>query len=210
MKFGEKYVSKMNWTYWIMVVFMVLCLMPSTVMAHTGLDKSTPKNGDIIKEDLKKITMIFESKVEKLSSFKVYDENNQTVDISPPSFDGKTMEGLLKEPLPNGSFTVKWNIMGTDGHPIKGEFSFKVDKPMVEQLKTEIPTPTIAPSIAPSPSEDNISQSDIQSEEDNLPSPVAKDESWNIKIIFMAIGGLLLSALLIFSAIRVMKQGKKN
>ncbi|WP_162463156.1 copper resistance CopC family protein [Paenibacillus psychroresistens] len=220
MKMADKQVGKMKGSYWIGLIFIALILVPSTVMAHTGLDTSTPKNGDIIKEDLQKITMMFESKVEKLSSFKVYDENNQAIEIGPPRFEGKTMEGLLKEPLLNGAYKVEWNIVGTDGHPIKGEFSFRVEKAVVEPTKTPTPTPTITPTLTPtitpkqteplSPSMDNNSQTDVQAVEDSVKDPVVEDESGNNKILFLLIGGFLVAGLLIFSAIRVMKQGKKK
>ena len=35
------------------------------------------------------------------------------------------------QPLKNGNYIVDWKIIGTDGHPIEGTFSFSVEVPMM-------------------------------------------------------------------------------
>ena len=42
---------------------------------------------------------------------------------------------LSFNPLENGKYKVEWKIIGADGHPINGEFSFSVNMP-----DTETPT----------------------------------------------------------------------
>ena len=42
------------------------------------------------------------------------------------------MTGTFTNALENGDYTVVWNIIGADGHPIAGEFSFTVDVPVSE------------------------------------------------------------------------------
>jgi copper transport protein len=36
------------------------------------------------------------------------------------------VETDVKQPLPNGSYTVSWKTSSRDGHPIRGEFKFAV------------------------------------------------------------------------------------
>jgi hypothetical protein len=41
--------------------------------------------------------------------------------------DNKTLVLKLKNPLPVGSYTVRWGVTGADGHPITGSIDFRVE-----------------------------------------------------------------------------------
>ena len=43
------------------------------------------------------------------------------------------MVGNLEAPLDHGDYQVLWNIIGADGHPIEGTFTFSVNKPDTEE-----------------------------------------------------------------------------
>ena len=43
------------------------------------------------------------------------------------------MVGNLEAPLDHGDYQVLWNIIGADGHPIEGTFTFSVNKPNTEE-----------------------------------------------------------------------------
>ena len=43
------------------------------------------------------------------------------------------MVGNLEAPLDHGDYQVLWNIIGADGHPIEGTFTFNVNKPNTEE-----------------------------------------------------------------------------
>lgn len=211
MKQEDKFHGKFNKGYFIAMLLVFIFLLPSTVMAHTGLVETTPKDGDIVKEELKKITMKFEAKVENLSTFKVINENNQTIDISSPNLEGNIMEGSFTEPLPNGSYKVQWNIVGTDGHPIKGEFSFTVEKTIIEPIKTETPSSTLTPIQTENPKIPAETKPQINLVPvEKVEAPLANTNSRDRKIITIAIVGFLVAGLLILSSIWVLKRGQKN
>ena len=39
----------------------------------------------------------------------------------------------LEAPLDHGDYQVLWNIIGADGHPIEGTFTFNVNRPNMEE-----------------------------------------------------------------------------
>ena len=45
--------------------------------------------------------------------------------------DGEMWATFL-QPIENGDYKVEWKIIGADGHPINGEFSFSVNVPVIE------------------------------------------------------------------------------
>ena len=47
------------------------------------------------------------------------------------------MWATFLQPLENGDYKVEWNIIGADGHPIEGEFSFSVNVPVTEEPAEE-------------------------------------------------------------------------
>jgi copper transport protein len=53
--------------------------------------------------------------------------------------------GIL-EPPDNGTFTVSWVVIGSDGHPVRGRYAFVVAVP--EEV---VPPPAIAPAVDPEP-----------------------------------------------------------
>ncbi|WP_176142503.1 copper resistance CopC family protein [Halobacillus hunanensis] len=116
------------------VVLTIVCLFMfgNYVYAHTGLQSSNPENASTVTEELSEITLTFETQIEQTSSFELQNANGETVAVNNSSIEGNTMTGSIAEPLKNGEYQVVWNIIGVDGHPIEGEFSFTVDIPAKE------------------------------------------------------------------------------
>lgn len=100
--------------------------------AHTGLESSSPQNGEIIKEEIKQITLTFETKVEQGSKFELQNSIGEPIIVENLALSENQMVGNLSNPLKNGEYIVNWNIIGADGHPIEGEFTFSVDMPVTE------------------------------------------------------------------------------
>jgi methionine-rich copper-binding protein CopC len=120
---------------WNVLVFMFLfclALFPTSALAHTGLEKSTPEDKQVV-EEVKEIILEFNTKVEKTSSVHVKNEKGEVVELSNMKFEGKVIKGEITKPLDDGSYTVTWKIIGADGHPVEGAFSFVVKKPVTEK-----------------------------------------------------------------------------
>jgi len=56
----------------------------------------------------------------------VIDADGQEVPIENLILSSDSMVGELVKPLGEGNYTVEWKIIGKDGHPIDGVFSFSV------------------------------------------------------------------------------------
>ncbi|MFD0049746.1 copper resistance protein CopC [Actinomycetes bacterium NPDC127524] len=100
-------------------------MVPVAASAHTGLESSNPAKGQVITSELKKISLVFESKVENLSTMKVM-KGEVEVPVSVKVNDSN-MTGVLSKPLESGSYKIMWKIVGEDGHPISGEIPFTVN-----------------------------------------------------------------------------------
>jgi methionine-rich copper-binding protein CopC len=107
------------------------------VFAHTGLESSSPQNGEVIKEELNQITLTFETKIEQGSTFELQKSTGEPEIVEDIALSENVMVGRLKSPLKNGDYTVIWNIIGADGHATKGQFTFTVAIPVTEE-----PTPS--------------------------------------------------------------------
>jgi methionine-rich copper-binding protein CopC len=124
------------WRTAVLFVMVCLALIPTSAFAHTGLEKSTPQNQQVVSE-VKEIVLEFESKVEKVSTFTVKSELGEVIEVSNIQIDGNVMKGNVTKQLQDGAYTVHWKIVGADGHPIEGDFSFVVKNPKAEK---QVPT----------------------------------------------------------------------
>ncbi|WP_052350548.1 copper resistance CopC family protein [Paenibacillus gorillae] len=133
----------------VVLLAALLILFPSAALAHSKLDSAVPADGETVKVSPNEITMTFNTKIEKLSKFKLLNEAAEEVKTGKSVVDGNTMSGDLPEKLVNGSYTVKWTIMGADGHTISGDYSFTVDTPAEEAPATATPEATPVPTTDP-------------------------------------------------------------
>lgn len=113
----------------LMMIFMLAFVSPA--FAHTGLESSTPENGSTVTEALTDLTLTFETNIEQTSSFEIKKDSGESIPVTDISVDGKMMTGNVTAPLENGNYEVDWSIIGVDGHPMKGSFSFQVDASVV-------------------------------------------------------------------------------
>ena len=114
----------------IRVIYTTLILVfafSASAYAHTGLTSSTPADGDDIAEDVYEIVLEYNTKIESTSTVKVFNENNEEIDGNTMVNDNVMTSGF-NEPLDNGTYTVEWKIIGADGHPIQGTYSFMVNQ----------------------------------------------------------------------------------
>jgi methionine-rich copper-binding protein CopC len=146
------------------ILFVSLSLSFSNpILAHTGFEKSNPSANAVVTDELKELTLTFEGKLESLSTFKLFDSNNQEIKLDKVVHKEKIMTGLLSQPLLNGSYEVQWTLVGEDGHPIQGKYSFTVKREGDKQAQTELkttpsPSVTVAPASTPSSSTTKVEE----------------------------------------------------
>ena len=120
----------------LMLLFLFLFTQP--VMAHTGLKSSNPSEGSTVTTEVKEITLTFQTTLEETSSFSLMKKGGEAIAVEQMDIENDTMTGSFSQPLENGGYTVEWEIIGVDGHPISGTFSFTVSLPVKEEVKQPV------------------------------------------------------------------------
>ncbi|MCM3639325.1 copper resistance protein CopC [Sporosarcina luteola] len=111
----------------IIAALILMFAFSASASAHTGLTSSTPSDGDIIADDIYEITLEFNTNIESTSTVKIFSENNEEITGNTIVNDNVMISGF-NEPLDDGIYTVEWKIIGADGHPIQGTYSFEVNQ----------------------------------------------------------------------------------
>ena len=87
-----------------------------------------PDANATVKAPLEMIHVLFHDPVDmKTARMSVTDKNGKPVGVGaamPMGTDGKLLMAIPKTPLPAGTYNVNWRVMGTDGNPLEGRFTF--------------------------------------------------------------------------------------
>ncbi|MPY62322.1 copper resistance CopC/CopD family protein [Streptomyces spongiae] len=101
------------------------------VSAHAALTGSDPQQGAVVKEAPSQVSLTFSEKVAMSDgSVRVYDPKGKQVDTGKTSDLGGNSYGVkLHSGLPEGTFTVTYQVVSADSHPVSGAFTFSVGAP---------------------------------------------------------------------------------
>ncbi|PYE45415.1 copper resistance protein CopC [Paenibacillus barcinonensis] len=150
----------------ICVVLLGLFMLPSNSYAHTKLIDSTPKVDEVVTKELDEITLQFNTRIEMLSTFTLWDEHNTAIALGSTEISEDTMKRKLiaADDLQNGTYRLDWKIVGKDGHPIEGQYTFQVNIPASIQ-PSQIESADLTPST-----KDQNSASDAAASETSVSS----------------------------------------
>lgn len=109
-------------------------LFPATVWSHSLLQSSNPADGETVTSAPESIELTFNAGIEQAgSSIEVKNEDGNVQEVSATEVEssesGAVMTATFAEPLANGTYNVTWAVIGEDGHPTDGTFSFTVEVP---------------------------------------------------------------------------------
>ena len=122
----------------LLSILAALVLFVPNAAAHTYLSETTPEDGATVTENVSQIVLKYEGKIEQGSTFKaVAADGTEYAPANVELVDG-VLTGTFEPALPNDVYTVQWNSISQDGHPLTGEFSFTVDAPVVEEPVEEV------------------------------------------------------------------------
>ncbi|MFG2876206.1 copper resistance CopC/CopD family protein [Streptomyces sp. NPDC048337] len=115
----------------------------SPAAAHAALTASDPKDGAVVATAPAQVTLSFSEQVAMGDdSIRVLDPKGKRVDTGElrDMCSGNTIRygTALHAGLPNGTYTVAWQAVSADSHPISGAFTFSVGAPSA----TEVALPT--------------------------------------------------------------------
>ena len=120
----------------LFIAILLVFSLNGHAFAHTGLESSSPQNGETISEEIQQIILTFETKIEQTSTIRLKSADDTEIPVEDITITDKQMVGNLEAPLDHGDYQVLWNIIGADGHPIEGTFTFNVNKPNMEEDST--------------------------------------------------------------------------
>ncbi len=113
----------------LLISFSSLFFGTPVAEAHSSLLESVPGNGQVLDSPPKSLILHFNEPVEHdLAMITIYDWNGQPILIDSPQ-GGKERSKDLEVPVPDlkqGTYTVKWDIVSLDGHPVNGSYIFAV------------------------------------------------------------------------------------
>ncbi|MEU0964313.1 copper resistance protein CopC [Streptomyces sp. NPDC005917] len=99
--------------------------------AHAALTGSDPAQGVVVPKAPDQVSLTFSENVSTNSdSIRVLDPKGKRVDLAKPnSLSGTTYGVQLKGGLDKGTYTVAWQVVSADSHPVAGAYTFSVGAP---------------------------------------------------------------------------------
>ncbi|MFJ3527785.1 MULTISPECIES: copper resistance CopC/CopD family protein [unclassified Streptomyces] len=117
------------------VVFGLLLAVAGPASAHAALTGSDPQDGAVVATAPKQVTLTFSEQVAVgKGSIRILDPNGKRADTEAAPLDlhsGSTVKyGVaLHTGLPDGTYTVAWQAVSADSHPVSGAFTFSIGAP---------------------------------------------------------------------------------
>jgi copper transport protein len=101
------------------------------VSAHAALTGSDPQQGSVVQEAPDQVSLTFSEKVAMSDgSVRVYDPKGKEADTREVTdLGGNSYAVGLHSGLPDGTFTVTYQVVSADSHPVSGAFVFSVGAP---------------------------------------------------------------------------------
>ncbi|MEU1273819.1 copper resistance protein CopC [Streptomyces sp. NPDC005799] len=105
--------------------------------AHAALNGSDPAQGVVVDKAPTEVALTFSEKVATNSdSLRVLDPKGKRVDTAKPSnISGTTYAVPLHSGLADGTYTVSWQVVSADSHPVAGAFTFSIGAPSKTSVK---------------------------------------------------------------------------
>lgn len=118
----------------ILLVNVLIMAVPLTAVAHAKMLRSTPGDGEVLRQPSQVELWFNELLDAKFNSIAVFPADQLNVkpraDLTKgeAQVDPKDRTHLVVplKPLPPGSYTVEWRVLSLDGHSAPGRFEFRV------------------------------------------------------------------------------------
>ena len=109
-------------------LFIILIILPLSTSAHSPIANLIPSDGAVLTEAPKKIQIEFVTPA-MFTKFEIIntENNNEKVDLPKEFLMVLSDKHTIKLPeLGSGKYKTDWRAMASDGHVIKGKFTFEI------------------------------------------------------------------------------------
>jgi copper transport protein len=113
----------------VLVGFFLLLLAPQLAFAHLGLRRADPGNDDELSAVPRELRLTFTQAVEPAVARVELRGPQGPVDLAPLALHPDSAAVLIAPiagELVAGTYTVAWQVIGADGHPVRGQYSFVI------------------------------------------------------------------------------------
>ncbi|WP_046583739.1 copper resistance protein CopC [Streptomyces mangrovisoli] len=109
--------------------------------AHAALLGSDPQQGVVVTEPPTQVTLTFSERVAMSDdSLRVLDPKGRHVEVGKPANTGGTTYAIqLKSGLGDGTYTITYQVISADSHPVSGALTFSVGKPSATAVSASSP-----------------------------------------------------------------------
>ena len=116
---------------WLGAALLVLgTLLPMQALAHTALTSASPASGAQLTSVPGELRLRFNERIEpSLARLALIDPSGAEVqlgELQNPSDSARVLITTIRGPLSAGTYTVRWQVAGADGHPVRGEYTFVI------------------------------------------------------------------------------------
>ncbi|MGM9919833.1 MAG: copper resistance protein CopC [Bhargavaea sp.] len=173
--------------------------LPSAAMAHSHMESSVPEDGATVTEPLEEVTLTFSAGIEEGSTLSLTGAEGEAgfTDIN---IEGDQITGTLAEPLPDGEWTLGWNVVSEDGHPIEGEIKFEAAAGVSADDAEEEPVTEENPADEEEAGADPAESGEQTAEEPQAEESNASDQSEEGSSVFLTFG-LLVAVIILLGVI---------
>ena len=176
------------------LALLVACLLgfagAAPAQAHDQLIESAPAPGAALDAAPADVTLRYSADIMDIGPMIVLEDAAGTAwATGEPVIDGSEVTSTIDDALPDGTYTINWRVVSSDGHPITGTVPFTVgDASAADALAAEAATP--APSEAAVPDADSAPASGSDSGATTEPTAEVTSRSAFDVPRLLLIGGL--------------------
>lgn len=126
-----------------------LVLSPAVARAHGGLKKAVPAKGAALDTLPREIRLGFSEAAEiAFTRIELIGPNGavEVKGVLHATGDRRTVYSDVVGALVPGNYTVRWQVAGADGHPVRGSYAFSIN-PGAAGLATAAPQPAVAAQV---------------------------------------------------------------
>ena len=110
------------------ILFIIFIILPLSASAHSPIANLIPSDGSVLTEAPKEIQIEFVNPA-MFTKFEIInmENNNKKVDLPKEFLMVLSDKHTIKLPeLGSGKYKTDWRAMASDGHVIKGKFTFEI------------------------------------------------------------------------------------